>query len=152
MQVTTKLNDPFSYSILPIILIILLIILVIVIIIYINKPKKQKLTVITPPKKDVYSIKNKYLTLINNLLSKVNNNQITNRKAYQELSSTIRNFIYEMTGLAVQNCTLEDISHLNMPYLYELVSEYYDPEFARFSTKNVINSINKTKGVIEQWK
>ncbi len=152
MQVTTNLNDPFSYSILPIIFFILLILLTITILIYIKRPKNKKLTLVTPLPKDINNIKNKYLIIINNLISKINNNQITNRKAYQELSTTIRNFIYEMTGLSVQYCTLEEISHLNMPYLYELVNEYYDPEFARISNNNIINSINKTKGVIEQWK
>lgn len=151
MQVTTKLNDLFSYSLLPIIFVIFITIIVILIIIYLNKPKKNLLSVVEPLPKDIITIKNKYLTLINNLTSKVTENKITNRKAYQELSNIIRNFVYEMTGLAVQNCTLEDISYLNMPYLYELVSEYYDPEFARISKSNIIDSINKTKGVIERW-
>ena len=93
----------------------------------------------------------KYLTKIDNLIINFNNSKLSSRKAYQELSSIIRNFIYEVTNIQVQNYTLKDISTINMPILYQLVSEYYNPEFSKISKGNITLSINKTRMVIEKW-
>lgn len=152
MQVTTELNPLFSYSLIPIL--ILLIIIAIILFIYILTSPKNKEIIIpikVPDKEDINTIKNKYLKEINKLIKKVETNSINNRLAYQELSLIIRNFVYEMTNIKVQTYTLQDIRYLNMPYLYELVQEYYNPEFAFNSSGNILNSINKTKGVIEKW-
>ncbi len=152
MQVTTELNPLFSYSLIPIL--ILLIIIAGILFIYILTSPKNKEIIIpikVPDKEDINTIKNKYLKEISKLIKKVETNSINNRLAYQELSLIIRNFIYEMTNIKVQTYTLQDIKYLNMPYLYELVQEYYNPEFAFNSSGNILNSINKTKGVIEKW-
>lgn len=71
--------------------------------------------------------------------------------AYQNLSKVIRNFVFEATHIKVQNYTLDDIRKLNMPILYELISEYYNPEFANISNGNFIYSIEKARGVVERW-
>ena len=62
------------------------------------------------------------------------------------ISVLIRLFVYELTGLEVQSCTLKDIKKLNIPVLYELIKEYYDPEFSKISKGNI-----KTKEVISRW-
>lgn len=152
MQVTTELNPLFSYSLIPIL--ILLIIIASILFTYIlTSPKNKKIIIPikVPNKEDINTIKNKYLKEINKLIKKIETNSINNRLAYQELSLIIRNFVYEMTNIKVQTYTLQDIKYLNMPYLYELVQEYYNPEFAFNSSGNILNSINKTKGVIEKW-
>ena len=151
MQVASDLRPMFSYSLWPIIIcIIIIIVLIILIKLKAFKRKKKELPIIVK-KANIYEIKNKYLKLIDNLEEDVNNNKINNRLAYQKLSSLIRNYIYEATGLKVQNYTLKDIEAINMPVLYELVSEYYDPEFSVISKGNILNSITKTRKVIEKW-
>lgn len=150
MQVTIEVRNMFTYSTLPIIL--LLIFILSRIISYIKKRHNLKeITIIEPSIKDKSSIKKIYLSKIEELKIKVINNKISNRKAYQELSKIIRVFIFEMTNIKVQFSTLSDIKNINMPTLYELVSEYYDPEFAKVSKGNIINSIEKTRKVIEKW-
>ena len=150
MQVTTELRPLFSYSFIPIIFLLILIALTIFINKYLKKKEIQEKLIIPNPK-DLLIIKRKYLAKINELLNNFHNKKITNRKAYQELSSLIRNFIYEATNIKVQNYTLKEISLLNMPILYQLVSEYYDPEFSKISKGNIIISIDKTRMVIEKW-
>ena len=154
MQVETELRDMFSYSfIVPIVVLILLIITIILL--FVTKRKKKIIkenTVIVPKYKDLMLIKVQYLNKIDTLLSDVNNNKIDNRKAYQTLSKIIRNYIYETTNIKVQNYTLSEIKKINMPILYELVSEYYDPEFSKISTGNIVSSIHKTRSVIDRWK
>ncbi len=150
--VTTKVKDLFAYDTLPLIIVLLLIAITILILVILYHKKNTvppKIQVIVPDNKP--SIKSKYIALIDQLIAKVNNNKITNRKAYQELSLLIRNFIFEMTSIKVQNYTLSDIKTLNMPFLTTLVEEYYAPEFSYDSKGNILDSINKTKEVIVKW-
>lgn len=145
-----ELEDLFTYSTTPIIIGIILIIILVLIILY---KKKNKVINIDNNVKlnNKIDIKDSYLKILDTLLDDIKNGRIQNRKAYQRLSKIIRNFIYEMTNIKVQNCTLEDISKKDMPVLYELVKEYYDPEFANISKGNIISSIEKTREVIKRW-
>jgi hypothetical protein len=116
-----------------------------------EKPKVVPPVIVKPAPKNIWTIKEKYQALINQLKQDVEQNKITNRKAYQKLSSIIRNFIFEMTQIKVQNYSLDEIKKANMPVLTSLVEEYYDPEFAKESNGNIVESIEKTRLVIDRW-
>lgn len=155
MQVETELRDMFSYSFIPLIVIALLIVITIILLkVYRPRKRKENITskVVIPPKKDMIKVKNKYLEEVDKLLDGVNSGEIKNRKAYQLLSKIVRNYIFEATNIKVQNYTLSEIEKVNIPSLYELVKEYYDPEFCKESLGNIIDSIKRTRGVIEKWK
>lgn len=151
MQIESDLKGLFSYSLLPI-FIVLIIIVILIILICMTRKKNIKNVVIIPNKIDLLSIKNKYLVNLDLIMNDYNSNNISERIAYQRLSLLIRNFIYETTNIKVQNYTLSEIQQVNMPILYELVSEYYDPEFAKASKGNFVSSITKTRMVIERWR
>lgn len=150
MQITVELSPMFSYSFGIIIFVIIAIIVIFWMIKLYKKPKINE-TFIIPPSKNLIAIKNGYLQQLYNLEKDFNEKKISNRQAYQTLSMLIRNFIYEATNIKVQNYTLKEISTLNMPILYELVSEYYAPEFSTISQGNIASSINRTRVVIEKW-
>lgn len=151
MQTSVNLQDPFSYSLYPII--ILLVILLIYTIIIFHKPKKNKKIKALPKERpiDVKKIKSKYIKKLDEVEYKLENNKISTRIAYQHTSSIIRNFVHEVTRIKVQNYTLMEIKNLKMPILYELVQEYYVPEFAERSFGDIQKSIEKTRKVIEKW-
>ncbi len=154
MQIDFELNDMFSYSFLILIpfFIVFILFVFLFIFLFINKKKKNisnNCTIIN--KKDLNEIKNRYLYNLYLISEKLSKDSINSRVAYQRLSKTIRNFIYETTNIRVQNYTLKEIELLNMPILYELVKEYYNPEFCIISKGNITNSINKTRMVIERW-
>ena len=149
MEINSELRGMFSYSLLFFVL-LFIIVLLIFIIMYKKKTPISK-QVIIPLKKDLINLKNFYLAKLDDLSNRVSSNKITSRKAYQELSSLIRTFIYETTNINVLNYTLKEIQSINMPVLYDLVKEYYDPEFSVISKGNIISSINKTKVVISRW-
>ncbi len=152
MQVQTSLRDLFQYSMLSLLIVIFLIAIVVLLIMLtklIPKPAPPQIVIIEPENKQ--SVQQKYIELINKLINKVNNKQLTNRAAYQELSILIRHFVFEMTQIKVQNYSLNEIKTLNMPHLSALVEEYYHPEFAYLSNSNILESINKTKEVIVRW-
>ncbi len=151
MPTSVKLQDMFSYSFIPILILILclLITTIILCLTFLNKTKNKEIVIIKP--NNLNDIKNKYLKELDNLLLWINENKVSNRHAYQTLSKLIRNFIYEVTGIKVQNYTLSDIEKVNLPILTSLVREYYHPEFAKESLGDIISSLNKTKEVIIKW-
>ena len=150
MSVSIKLSSMFLYSLLPIIITLVSMIIIFLII----KPSRKKITkeqVIVPNYENMVLIKNKYLLAIDQLNKDFTENNISLRSAYQTLSKLVRNFVYEVTNIKVQNYTLDDIKDLNLPILYELISEYYNPEFSINSSGNFDYSIKKKRGVIEKW-
>lgn len=150
MQIKTELNDMFSYSLFPVIILFVIIVIFLLYLIIIKNNKKYN--IITPNKKKLLNIKNNYLNNLDILLNDYSNNIISKREAYHRLSLSIRNFIYETTNIKVQYFTLEDIKSIDIPILYDLVSEYYNPEFSRKSEGNFYDSIERTRMVISRWK
>lgn len=152
-----ELQKPMSYAVWPIVVLSLAVAAVIayfllprVIRALRNRPKKTTVPHIRTYQ-EVLAIKGKYISELNALESSVYGQKITIRAAYQKMSTYVRKFVYEMTGIRVQNCTLADIRKLNMPMLEQLIGEYLAPEFARRTESNVIASLAKTKWVIERW-
>lgn len=156
MRTTINLQEPFTYSFIPLIIIILLIIGFTIYIILSKKNKenvKGKIEVI-PEKniKNIAVIKNKYLQQLNNIEYGYTNKKIELRKAYQLISEAIRLFVFEITDITTQNYSLAEIKKINIPVLYELIEEYYEPEFASKTVGDFNSSINKARRVINEWK
>lgn len=151
MQTSVELQDPFSYSI-YITFFILAVIIIYTIVIFFCAKKIHRFKSIS--KKDVINMKEvklKYIRKLEEIEQKLDNNKINTRIAYQSVSSIIRHFVYEVTNIKVQNYTLKEIAELEMPELYDLVKEYYNPEFAEQSFGDIKKSIEKTRKVIEKW-
>ena len=96
-------------------------------------------------------IKHKYCVMIDDLENRCRSGKVDNRKAYQELSVTLRHFVYELTGVKVQNYTLEEINRLNMPRLSEVIGESYAPEFSVDKNGDIYDAMNKARMVIREW-
>jgi len=153
MPITVELQDMFSYSPIPfiVILLIVLIPLLVLLIKFLKSKKKVVDPVPKPMPVNVHQIKDKYIKMLYNIEAKRHDNKISDRHAFQELSTVIRHFVYDMTGIKVQNYTLEEIGKLNIPNLYYLIDECYIPEFAEDNTTQVYDTINKARKVIEEW-
>ena len=156
MQTSINLQEPFAYSILPVFIIILLTAIIIYFFIYLRKKKEvNNLDVVKAiPKnniKNIPVIKRKYLKQLDEIENKYTNNNIELRKAYQMISEAIRLFVFEVTDITTQNYSLAEIKKINMPVLYELIEEYYEPEFASKSVGDFKVSINKARRVINEW-
>lgn len=157
MKTSVTLQEPFSYSMIPMIVVGILVALYgIYLIISILQKQPKKKTATPVPKKiispaDIRTIKSKYLAELENIKQALWTQQISTRDAYQKMSLCIRHFVYEVTGIQVQNYTLEDIKGLHMPGLEALIAEYYAPEFAMTSMSDSSASIERTKRVIELW-
>lgn len=158
MQTSINLQEPFAYSIIPVIIIICLTFIETCYLIYLrkkkNKSKIDEIKVKVIPEKNIKNIpiiKEKYLKQLDNIEYKYANNIIELRKAYQMISENIRLFVFEITDITTQNYSLAEIQKLNIPILYELIKEYYEPEFASKSVGDFKSSINKARRVINEW-
>ncbi|MCL1790443.1 MAG: hypothetical protein FWG40_03640 [Peptococcaceae bacterium] len=156
MQTSVELQAPFSYAILPIIILLLLFVAMLVFM-FISQIINKKNTTPEAEFKPVFGAdldahKLKYLRELEEVACKLQSEEIDGRTAYQQLSMTIRLFVYEVTHIKVQNYTLSDIASINMPLLYELIREYYAPEFSKESEGEILSSIEGARKVIERWK
>ena len=158
MQTSINLQQPFSYSVIPLIKAICLVMLITCYLIYFKvkqktvKLEKNKITEIPERNiKNVPVIKNKYLNQLDTIKYKYENQMIDLRKAYQLISEAIRLFVFEITDITTQNYSLAEIKKLNIPDLYELIKEYYEPEFSSKSIGDFDSSINKARRVINEW-
>ncbi|MBR3211418.1 MAG: hypothetical protein IKF71_05740 [Bacilli bacterium] len=145
------LRPMFSYSFVP----IFLLMMGIGILLYLLRKKKEKKpapVVVKPTTKNLFEIKNRYTAQINLLEQNFQNQIISKRDAYIELSRLIRNFIFEVTQIKVQNYSLQEIKRVGIPSLSFLVEEYYHPEFAKESSTQINGSIERTRELIEKWK
>lgn len=159
MQTSIKLQEPFTYSVIFVVIITGFVLAMTAYLIYINiikkkvKVEKNNLKVI-PEKniKNVPVIKNKYLEQLNSIEYKYTNNMIDLRKTYQLISESIRMFVFEITDITTQNYSLNEIKRLNIPNLYDLIKEYYEPEFASKSVGDFEVSIEKSRRIIKEWR
>lgn len=159
MRTIINLQEPFTYSFIPLIITFLLIIAFTIYIMLSKKSKdnfkgKMEEVKVIPEKniKNIPVIKNKYLQQLNDIEDKYTNKKIELRKAYQLISEAIRLFVFEVTDITTQNYSLTEIKNINIPVLYKLIEEYYEPEFASKTIGDFNSSINKARRVINEWK
>lgn len=158
MQTSVNLQEPFTYCVIPLIVAIVLVVAMTCYLIY-SKKAKQKIKIeqekvkAIPEKniKNIPVIKGKYLNQLDSIEYKYENQMIELRKAYQLISEAIRLFVFEITDITTQNYSLAEIKKINIPKLYELIKEYYEPEFASKTIGDFNSSINKARRVIKEW-
>lgn len=92
-----------------------------------------------------------YAAQLTELEARLDAGEIDMRQAYQEMSSVLRLFVHEMTGIHVHEFTLTEIRKVGIPRLTQLVSSYYTPEFALWSRADARKALKKTKDVIQTW-
>ena len=155
MLVSTEPRAMFQYSMVPIVVLLTVIVVLIVALVMVlrgrrkpqNLPKVERVIV----KVDLAQVRAEYLAKIDDLIRDFKGGKLNNRQSYQRLSQLIRQFIFKVTDIKVQNYTLNEIRALKIDSLTELVAEYYSPEFAPDSHGNFMVSVAKTRKVIELW-
>ena len=68
------------------------------------------------------------------------------------MSVLIRSFVLDATDIDLLKSSLSEIKEKDTGILYDLIKEYYEPEFSKNNKGDIISSINKTRKVIEEWK
>ncbi|HBZ77387.1 MAG TPA: hypothetical protein DEO39_01605 [Clostridiales bacterium] len=159
MQTSVELQDPFSYSIVPIVvlsIVILASLIALITVLLIRRKKKAPVKQKIEPA-PVFKIKNKelaqkeYLAKIAVVEQKYLAGQIDARNAHQELSAIVRMFVHDLTGINAQNFSLNELKAHNIYQISNLIEEFYAPEFAERAEKETSNSIAQAREVIIRW-
>ncbi|HAW15861.1 MAG: hypothetical protein IJ869_03690 [Clostridiales bacterium] len=160
MQTSVSLQNPFSYSLGLTIALIALVLVPMILLIYfkirgMDLPKfrlPEKKVKEVPVIKDPAAIKSKYLAVIDRIQDERTAESIDDREAYIRLSSAVRSFVNELTGANTRNLSLAEIEGLGMPNLYNLIKDFYHPEFA-YDAGNVdiTKSFGDARTVIKEW-
>lgn len=163
MNISGYFQEPFSYALWPIVFLILIfmllsVALVVILLVFIcrklitKKNTFQEKPVHLPVRRNPAGTKKEYLDKITKLEQDMQKGTVTRRQCYQKLSAYIREFVFYASGCDLTKATLEDLAAFNVPQIQELLRECYEPEFARESAADAMNSISKAKRVIETWK
>ena len=147
MKTSVKLQEPISYMTLWLIIAAVLVALVIFMQVFFRIKLRGRLG----KSKKIKIKKPKPKTLIEQIEYNLRSSSISTKEAYQKMSLCIRGFVYEATGIPVEKYTLTEIKEVGIPVLTQLVSEYYEPEFAMATYADVNQSILKTRKVLESW-
>lgn len=154
MQTSVSLQEPYSFSIVPIIVLVIIAAALLFVLLFLKKNKEEQPEVKAIPQrniKNIPAIKNKHLRELEAIEYQYKNNKLELRKAYQLISENVRLFVFEVTDITTQNYSLMEIKKLNIPNLYETIAEYYEPEFSKKPSGDFINSVNKAKDIIQKF-
>ena len=157
MPTSVKLQEMMSYSLIAAIIAAVLIVVPVLIIVLIKvtkfKPKKKVKKVKEKPKKkyDPGTLKQMYLDKIREIQAQHSSGLIDMRKAHLLLSQTVREYCAEASSVPTNVFTLKEIEKLNRPILYNTIKEFYEPEFAYDSDKDINASFRNAAEVIRTW-
>ena len=161
MPISVSLQEMFGYSALLTILLVVLVAIPLIVYLFFKLkgfklPEKKKKKAEAPKpyvrKRNIQEIKSDYLRQISMIETKYKNNEIDDREAYPKLSTVVRSFVQEMTGIKAVNLTLSEIKELGLPTLADLIAEFYRPEFAYDSEgADTIRHIADARTVVTQW-
>lgn len=158
LPISVDLQDPFSYSKLPIWITAAVIVasIVVLLLIFLLRKLLRKDTSNTSADISVFrpkslpAAKNEYLAKINAVEQQYRGGTMNARIAHQELSAIVRMFVYDLTGIEAQNFSLNEIKARNIS-ISHLIEEFYAPEFAQRSDKETLSSVEDARRVILSW-
>lgn len=159
MPVSVELQDPYSYSVWPIVIVIIVIVASLIALVTISillrmrkgpaKPKQPVAEIFRP--KTLADAQKLYLAKIAAVEQQYRNQQIDVRTVHQELSAIVRMFVYDITGVKAQNFSLNELKANNINQISGLIEEFYAPEFAERTEKQADDSIRDAREVIYKW-
>ena len=158
MQTSVDLQDPFSYSILPIILVVAAAVILSAVLVAVKliqrrlngqmKPK-EKVKVIKVRHPEV--IRKDYLARIDKIEQDYTSGKTNVRITHQELSACVRLFVHEMTGINVHTFSLNELKAHGIDKLSGLIEQFYAPEFDLRTDKETMDSIRDAREVVTSW-
>ncbi len=159
MKTSVSLQDPYQFMFWWLIIAVVAVIIAVLLHIFVKKKLKHLLKkkddnrprIEKPKPGDLVTAKRKYLGELDKLERDVMSQKITVRHGYQKMSRIIRLFVHDVTRIRVQDYTLSEISEIGIPALTMLVTEYYEPEFAKYSQADIRASMRRTREVISTW-
>ena len=161
METTINLRRLFDFSQLPIIItgavLAALTVAIVLMVLYTllkDLKRKPKEVVEEKPvfvKPDMTKLKADYLSLLDGIEAKFNEDPTKIRPAYEGMSRVVRDFVFRATGTEVDKFALYEIYQTEFKDLASLVSEYYQPEFDKISEGDVRTHLEKSRRLVSEW-
>ena len=76
--------------------------------------------------------------------------ELDTRATHGQMSSEVRWFVQEVTGLKTQSMVYDDLRRRGRPELAELIREYYGPEFSYISESDAVQAIEKGRALVQE--
>ena len=76
--------------------------------------------------------------------------ELDTRAAHGQMSSEVRWFVQEVTGLPAQSMVYEELRRRGRPELADLIREYYGPEFSYKSESDAVQAIEKGRSLVQE--
>lgn len=161
MATKIKLQEPFSYSLVFLIVLIALILLPVIIYLTLRvveyvKSRQRSVVKKTDEEKiiiyDLEICRKEYSAKIDMIAANYSMGKLPSRKAYIELSAAVREFVTKVTGVKASNFSLNEIRANCKPDLYILIEKFYQPEFAKDEANEGFDrAINEARRVVLGW-
>ena len=121
---------------------------------YVTRKKTMKslktLKPLAPKVVDLNELKQKYLGLIEQVVTLYNDHRITASVAHQHLSKLVRLFYYEALGFHAEVMTLSDLKKTRHEELTKVIGDYYPDEFDTLEKGLVAQSAEKARELVEK--
>ncbi|WP_285724415.1 hypothetical protein [Psychromicrobium xiongbiense] len=103
-----------------------------------------------PPRK-LPGLRERYLARIAEVYSAYQRGGLPARQAHQELSSAVRGFAQELTGLRTDRMTLAELRAAGLPVVGDAVEVFYPGEFGVQDDCSVEHSTQVAAQVVSTW-
>lgn len=98
------------------------------------------------------ALREEYLTTIQRIEDAYRSGNIDSRQAHRELSSTVRRFVNEYSGLEAPVLSLEDLDTLHVhPALANAVRQYYPSIFSLDDPRDPVVGAAAARQVVRAW-
>jgi len=107
-----------------------------------------------PPGWRLGHLKAGYLARIDEIVRLAGTNELSTRRAHQELSVTVRQFVQEASGHEAPTMTLTELGRSGVPSLApvaDVVLRLYPVEFGPDSPAAVVVAADVARGVVSRW-
>jgi len=107
-----------------------------------------------PPGWRLGQLKGQYLTRIDEIVALAKAGELSSRRGHQELSTTVRQFVQEASGLKAPTMTLTELGRSGVAQLEpvtDVVLRLYPLEFGPDREASVDASADVARGVVQRW-
>lgn len=107
-----------------------------------------------PPGWELGRLKGQYLLRIDEIVGLADSGELSPRRGHQELSTTVRQFVQEASGVRAPTMTLTELGRSGVAQLEpvtDVVLRLYPVEFGPDREASVATSAEAARGVVRRW-
>lgn len=104
------------------------------------------------PPRNLAGVQRRYLAVIDQIARRHDAGSLAARGAHQELSVAVRSFVHEVSGVAAQRMTLDELRASQVPAAASAVARFYPAEFAAPEASEAAGAVEAARTVVLSWR